>query len=86
MQYLDVPNLRGREVPQDHGREQERSGSDHDAESNDEFDFGSVEEVEGRSAEESISGRGGSSRKEESKLAEHGGDEANKGEKAKSDV
>mgnify|MGYP006973862329 CR=1 FL=1 len=56
MHYLDVPNLRGREVSQDHGREQERSRRDRNTESDDEFDFGSVEEAEGRSAEESGSG------------------------------
>ena len=30
LRHLDVPNLRGREVPQDHGRKHERSGSDRD--------------------------------------------------------
>ena len=51
LRHLDVPNLRGREVLQDHGREHEMSGSDHDAESDDEFYFGSAEEAEGGSAE-----------------------------------
>ena len=80
-----MPNSRGREVPQDHRREQERSGSDRDAKSDDDFDFESVEEAEGGSAEESTSECGGNSRKEEPKPAEQGVDEANQGEKAKSE-
>ena len=83
LRHVDVPNLRGRKVPQDHKREQERSGSNCDAESDDEFDFGSTEEVEDGSAEEFVSGHGGSNKKKEPMLAEHGGDEGNKGEKAK---
>ena len=78
-----MPNLRGRTDRKHHRREQERSGSDRDAESDDEFDFGSAEEAEGRFAEESMSGRGGSCRKKEPKSANHGGDEGNKGEEAK---
>mgnify|MGYP007109665713 CR=1 FL=1 len=43
-----------------------------------------VEGAEGGSAEEFINKRGGSSRKREPKPIEHGGDEANRGEKAPS--
>ena len=50
LRHLDVPNLRGGEVPEDHGREQERSGRDRDAESDDEFDSRSADEAEGGSA------------------------------------
>ena len=52
------------------------------AESDDEFDLGLAEGAKDRSAEESVSKRGGSNRKKEQKLVEHGEDEANKGEKA----
>ena len=45
MRHLDVPNLRGRTVPNDQEREQERSG-DRDTESDAEFNFGSAEEAE----------------------------------------
>mgnify|MGYP006889233327 CR=1 FL=1 len=61
LQYLDMPNLRGRK---DHKREQERSGSDHEAGLDEEFDFGSAEEAKSGSAEEV---HGGSNRTEESK-------------------
>ena len=44
--------------------------------------MGLAEGAKDRSAEESVSGRGGSNRKKEQKLVEHGEDEANKGEKA----
>ena len=78
-----MPKLRGRIDLKDHEMGKERSGSDHEAEPNDEFYLGSDEDAEGRSAEESVSGRGGSSQKKEPKPVEHGGDEANKGEEAK---
>ena len=80
-----MPNLRGREVSQDHGREQERSRSQYDAESDDEFDFGLAEGDEGGSAEEFVRGCGGNNRKKEPKSIEHGGDEANRSEKAKTE-
>ena len=63
LRHLDVPNLGGRKVPQEHKRDQERSGSDHNTESNDEFDFVSAEEVGGGSTEVSVSVREGSIRK-----------------------
>ena len=85
LRHLDLPNLRGRQVPQDHRREQERSRS-HRTESEEEFDFRSVEEAEGGPVEEAKSGREGSIRKKESKPAKHGGDEANKGEKTKDEL
>ena len=78
-----MPNLRGRKDPQDHEREQRRSRINHDAKSDDEFDFGSAEEAEGGSMEESVSECEGSRRRKEQKSAKHGGDEANKGEHAK---
>ena len=78
-----MPNLRGRKHLQDHGREQERNRSDRDAESDDEFDCGLVEGAEGGSTKESVSGEGGNNRKKEQKPTEQGGDDANKGEKAK---
>ena len=56
---------------------------DRDAESNEEFDFGSAEEAEGGSTEEFKSGHEGNIQRKEPKSAEHGGDEANKGEKTK---
>ena len=62
LRHLDLPNLRGRQVPQDHRREQERSRS-HRTESEEEFDFRSVEEAEGGPVEEAKSGREGSIRK-----------------------
>ena len=71
LRHFDVPNLRGRNVPDDHEREQERSGKD----------LGSAEEAESGSAEESESGHKGSSRKKEPKPTRHGGDDAVKGEK-----
>ena len=80
LHYDNVPNLRGRKG---HGRGQESSGSDRDAESDDEFNFASVEEAEGGSAKDSESGQKGSNQRVETNLAEHGGDEPNKGEKAK---
>ena len=86
MRHLDVPNLRGREVPQDHGRERERSGIHHDTELEVGFNFGSAEEAEGGSAEEFGSRREGSSRQKEPKPAKHRGDESNKGEKAKTEI
>ena len=49
-------------------------------------DFGSAEEAEGGSAEESENRHKGSSRKEEPKLAKHGGDEAIKGEKTEDEL
>ena len=67
-----MPNLRGRK---NHEREQERGGSDREAESDEEFNFGLVEEAEG--------GNTGHNRMKEPESAEQGGDEANKGEKAK---
>ena len=73
-------------MAQDHGRKLERRGSHRDTKSDDEFDFGSAEEAEGRSAEESASGREGSNRKKEPKPAKHGGDEAIKGEKTKDEL
>ena len=63
-----MPNLRGREVPNDHGRGRE------------------VLEAEGGFAEESETGRKGSSREKETKLAKHGGDEAIKGEKIEDEL
>ena len=78
-----MPNLRGSTDRKHHGREQERSGRDRNAESDDKFDFRSAEEG---SAEEFGSKREGSSRKKEPKPASHGGDEANKGEKAKTET
>ena len=80
LRHLDVPNLR---VRKDYKREQERSESDREAESDAKFDFGLVEEVEGGSAQEAKSGHGGSNRREELKSTEQEGDEAKKGEKAK---
>ena len=80
MRHLDVLNLRGRKVPQDHGREQERSGSDRNTELDE--GFGSTEETEGGFAEEFIRGREGI-RNKEPNPAKHVGDEGNKGEKAK---
>ena len=80
-----MPNLRGREVPQDHGREQERSERDRDAESDDEFDFGLGEEAKGGTVEESESGRKGSTREKEPAPSKHEVDEAIKGEKTKDD-
>ena len=65
----------------DQGRASERSGRDRNPESDDEFDFGSVEEAEGRYAEESGSGHKESNRKKEPKPSKHEGDEAIKGEK-----
>ena len=66
MRHLDMPNLRGRTVPNrivpnDQAREQERSGRDRDTESDVEFDFGSAEEAEGGSAKKFGSGQKGSS-------------------------
>ena len=81
-----MPNLRRREVPQDHRRKQERSGSHRDIESDDEFDFWSVAEAGGGSTKESESGREGNNCKEEPKPAKHGVDEANKGEKTKDEL
>ena len=69
-----MPNLRGRTNRKDHKREHEGSESARDAESDDEFNFGSSEEAEG------------SSQKKEPKSAKYGGDEANKGEKAKTET
>ena len=86
LRHLDVPNLRGRKFSQEHKREQERSGRDRDAESDDEFDIRSTGGAEGRSAEESESGREGSSQKKEPETAKHGGDKANMGLKTKDEV
>ena len=80
MRHLNVPNLRGRDVPNDHTRGREVL-KDCEAESDDEFDFRSAEEAESGSAEESESGHKGSSRKKEPKPTKHWGDEAIKGEK-----
>ena len=60
LRHLDMPNLRGREVPKedvpnDHGRGREVP-KDRDTESDDEFDSGSAEEAKGEYAEESESG------------------------------
>ena len=88
MRHLDVPNLRGRNVKEflnDHSTGREFS-KDCDTKSDDEFDFGSVGEAEGGSAEESESGRKGSSRKKESKPVKHGGDEAIKGKKTEDEL
>ena len=75
-----MPNLTGRK---DHEREKERNGSDCETELVEEFDFGSVEEAEGGSAEEAESVHGRSNRREESKSANQGGDEAKKSKKEK---
>ena len=61
LRHLDVPNLRGRRVPDDQAREQERNGKDRDTESDDEFDFGSAKEAERGPADKSGSGQKGSS-------------------------
>ena len=86
MRHLDVPNLRGRTVPNDQAREQEKSGRDRDTESNDEFDSGSAEEVEGGSAEKSGSGQKASSRRREPKPTKQWGDDAIKGEKPEDEL
>ena len=80
-----MPNLRGRDVPNDHRRGREVP-KDSEIESNNEFDFGSAEESKGGSAEESKSGHKGSSRKKEPKPTKHGGDEAIKGEKTEDEL
>ena len=56
LRHLDVPNLRGRIVPNDQVVEQERSRRDRDTESDDEFDLGSTKEAEGGPAEKSECG------------------------------
>ena len=86
MRHLDVPNLRGRTVPNDQEREQKRSGRDCDTESDDEFDFGSAEEAEDGSAEKSGSGQKGSSRRREPKPTMHWEDDAIEGEKTEDDL
>ena len=80
MRHLDVLNLRG---SKDHGRDPGRNVSDHENESDEQFDFGSTEEAEAESVEKSESGHESINRRKEPKSVEHGGDEANKGEKAK---
>ena len=80
-----MPNLSGRDVLDDHGRGREVP-KDRDVESNDEFDFGLAEEAEGKSAEESKSGRKGNSEKKEPKPTKHGGDEAIKGKKTEDEL
>ena len=67
-------------------KEQERSGSNGETEPDEEFNFGSAEEVEGGSAEEVESVHGGSSRREEPKSADQGGDESKKGKNAKTKI
>ena len=92
--HLDVPNLRGRDVrdvQNDHTRgrdvpKRREVLKDRNTESDDEFDFKLAEEGEGGSAEESESGRKGSSRKKEPKPTKHGGDEAIKGEKTEDEL
>ena len=76
MRHLDVPNLRGRRVPNDQAREQERSGRDRDTES----------EAERGPAEESGSGQKGSSQRKEPKPTTHWGDDAIKGEKTEDEL
>ena len=85
MRHLDVPNLRGTDISNDHGRRREVL-KDRDAKSDDEFDFGSAEEAEDGSAEESKSGHKGRFRKKESKPAKLRGDEAIKGEKIEDEL
>ena len=90
LRHLDVPNLRGRKVPEDRAREQERRGRGHDTESDDKYEFGlaeeaeveSVEEVDGVPAEKSEGGQKGSSRREEPKPTEH----AMEGEKTEDEL
>ena len=85
MRHLDVPNLRGRTVPNDQAREQERSG-DRDTESDVEFDFGSAEEAERGPAEMSGNGQKGSSRRREPKPTIHRRDDAIEGEKTEDEL
>ena len=83
-----MPNLRGRNVKEflnDHSTGREFS-KDCDTKSDDEFDFGSVEEAEGGSMEEFESRHKGSSRKEELKPTEHGGDDTIQGEKTENEL
>ena len=86
LRHLDVPNLRGRTVPNDQAREQERSGTDRDTESDEEFDFGLAEEAKGGSAEKSGSGQKGSSRRREPKATMHWGKDAIEGEKTEDEL
>ena len=86
MCHLDVPNLRGRTVPEDQAAEQERSGKDRDTESDVEFDLGSAEEAERGPAEMSGSGQKGSSRRREPKPTTHGEDDAIEGKKTKDEL
>ena len=90
LRHLDVPNLRGRRVPNDQAREQERSGGDRggdrDTESDVEFDFGSAEEAERGPAEKSESGQKGSSRRREPKPTVQGEDDAIEGEKTEDEL
>ena len=86
MRHLDVPNLRGRKVPEDQAAEQERSGRDRDTESDVEFDFGSVEEAERGPAGKSGCGQKGSSGRREPKPTIHRGDDAIKGEKTEDEL
>ena len=86
MRHLDMPNLRGRTVPNDQAREQERSGRDRDTESDDEFDFESAEEAEGGSAEKSGSGQKGNNQRKKPKPTEHGGVDTIKGEKTEEEL
>ena len=85
MRHLDVPNLRGREVPKDQAAEHERSGRD-DTESSDEFDLGSAEEAERGPAEMSSYGQKGSSQRREPKPTMHRGDDAIEGEKTEDEL
>ena len=85
MRHLDVPNLRGREVPKDQAAEHERSGRD-DSESDVEFDLGSAEEAERGPAGMSGCGQKGSSRRREPKPTMHWGDDAIKGEKTEDEL
>ena len=80
-----MPNLRGRDVPNNHRREREVL-KDRNAESDGEFYYRSVEEAEGGSAEDSENGHKGSSQKKEPKKAKHGRDEIIKGEKTEDEL